>query len=172
MIYNKKYDLYIDEDLVIYYWNNRYNKLMQRHTYEYKGYLKVLTKMGMKRVHRIIWETFNGEIPDGMEIDHINTVRNDNRLSNLRCVSPKDNMNNPLTLIHLSKAKKDKLFTQEHKSNLSKAKKGKTSNVKGKYRTEFGRKFKEHFNIDSCDNHNLYCKELMWFKQHGKCRWE
>lgn len=52
-------------------------------------------------VHRLVWEAFNGEIPDGLQIDHINTVRDDNRLINLRMVTPKENSNNPITLARL-----------------------------------------------------------------------
>lgn len=51
-------------------------------------------------IHRIIWEAFKGKIPEGYEIDHINTIRNDNRLSNLRLVTHKENCNNPLTIEH------------------------------------------------------------------------
>ena len=36
------------------------------------------------RVHRIIWTMVNGPIPEGMTIDHINLDKRDNRLSNLR----------------------------------------------------------------------------------------
>ena len=49
------------------------------------------------RVHRLVWEAFNGKIPEGYEIDHINTVRDDNRLDNLRVVTPKENRNNSIT---------------------------------------------------------------------------
>lgn len=42
-------------------------------------------------VHRLIWEAANGPIPDGMEINHINGVRHDNRLANLEAVSPSEN---------------------------------------------------------------------------------
>lgn len=48
-------------------------------------------------VHRLVWEAFVGQIPDGYEIDHINTVRDDNRLSNLRVVTSKENNSNPIT---------------------------------------------------------------------------
>ena len=37
--------------------------------------------------HRIIWEVYYGPIPEDLEIDHINRIRDDNRLENLRLVS-------------------------------------------------------------------------------------
>lgn len=49
------------------------------------------------RIHRLVWEAFVGPIPEGMEIDHINTIRDDNRLDNLRVATPKENCNNPIT---------------------------------------------------------------------------
>lgn len=52
-------------------------------------------------VHRVVFETFVGPIPAGMEIDHINGNRGDNRLENLRVVSHAANQMNPLTLVKL-----------------------------------------------------------------------
>lgn len=43
-------------------------------------------------IHRLVYETFVGQIPDDMEIDHINRNRSDNRLENLRVLSHKDNL--------------------------------------------------------------------------------
>lgn len=45
-------------------------------------------------VHRVLWETFNGPIPEGMQIDHINGVRGDNTLTNLRLVTKRENQQN------------------------------------------------------------------------------
>lgn len=45
------------------------------------------------RVHRIIWEAFNGPIPNGYEINHKNEIRNDNRLENLELLTHKENLN-------------------------------------------------------------------------------
>ena len=55
-------------------------------------------KMYYKLVHRLVCETFIGEIPKGYEIDHIDTNRLNNNINNLRIVTRKENANNPLTL--------------------------------------------------------------------------
>lgn len=53
-------------------------------TYGKKPYLR----------HRVIWEMFNGPIPEGMVIDHINRRPGDDRIENLRCVTQKENSRN------------------------------------------------------------------------------
>ena len=109
----------------------------------------------MVSVHRLVYETFVGEISNGYEIDHINTIRDDNRLENLRCVTSYENNNNPLTRKHRSEAQKGNQYR------------------KGITRSEFGIKFKEHFGITNYENPKLYHRELTWYKRHNKvCRWE
>ena len=48
-------------------------------------------------MHRVVYELFVEQIPDGMEIDHINTVCGDSRVDNLRVVTSKANSANPIT---------------------------------------------------------------------------
>lgn len=61
------------------------------------GYLRVCVRKhgqsGQKKfqVHRFIWECFNGLIPDEKEIDHINNIRDDNRLCNLQLLTHQQN---------------------------------------------------------------------------------
>ena len=57
------------------------------------GYVQVNISGTMVKGHRLAWLLHYGAWPDG-DIDHINGVRNDNRISNLRCVSPKVNCQN------------------------------------------------------------------------------
>lgn len=61
---------------------------------ERDGYIRVrLHKRGYP-VHCIIWEMHNGPIPKGYQIDHIDHVRSNNRLNNLRLVTCKENQRN------------------------------------------------------------------------------
>lgn len=60
------------------------------------GYYVVGLHGKMQAVHRIIWEMFHGKIDDGMCIDHINGIRTDNRVSNLRVVTPAINSRNSM----------------------------------------------------------------------------
>ena len=67
----------------------------------YNGYERVfLCKNGKgvhKRVATLVYESFIGAIPEGLEIDHANGVRTDNRLENLRAVSHLENCRNPIS---------------------------------------------------------------------------
>ena len=58
------------------------------------GYRNVKLDRKRFKVHRVIWEMHNNEISDKMEIDHINHVRDDNRMENLRLITKKENLNN------------------------------------------------------------------------------
>jgi hypothetical protein len=61
-------------------------KLLKRVNREGRPYIKT---SGEKSVfsHRLIFETFIGEIPPGLVINHINGIKWDNRLENLECVT-------------------------------------------------------------------------------------
>lgn len=153
MKYNSKYDRWVTKGGLVYRYDSKQDKLILcGQSYYGCGYLRVRIvkpKTTHISVHRLVYETFNGEIPQDKEIDHINTIRDDNRLENLRCVTTKENLNNPLT--------------RKHKSE----------DIKGKTKSEFGEKFKQHFGITRYENIKLYDRERMWYINHNKvCRWE
>ena len=64
---------------------------LKRLTCKSHGYYQVGINGKMKRWHRLIWEYFNGKIPEGLQVDHMNNIRNDNRITNLQLLSNKDN---------------------------------------------------------------------------------
>ena len=55
------------------------------------GYYYVRINGKLKRWHRIVYEFFNGPIPSGLQVDHMNNITTDNRISNLQLLSNKDN---------------------------------------------------------------------------------
>jgi hypothetical protein len=48
------------------------------------GYIRIKIDGREFGAHRLAWMLVHGPIPDGLEIDHINGVRDDNRIVNLR----------------------------------------------------------------------------------------
>lgn len=59
-----------------------------------RGYKRVYFDGKTHGVHRVIWQMFNGEIPVGMQIDHIDGNPANNRIENLRLVSSEQNAMN------------------------------------------------------------------------------
>ena len=61
------------------------------------GYFRVgLRKVGKYKcflVHRLVWEAFNGSIPEGYEINHIDENKHNNRLDNMNLLTHRQNMN-------------------------------------------------------------------------------
>jgi len=60
------------------------------------GYIKISINNTNFYAHRIIWTWHFGEIPQGLQIDHINGNRSDNRIKNLRLVTHQENQFNQL----------------------------------------------------------------------------
>lgn len=149
MVYNKKYDRWVSKDGLVYRYSKRQDKLILcKLGTDRGGYKRVYLKNGYIYAHRIVWETFNGEISNDLEVDHINSVRDDNRLTNLRIVTHKDNCNTK----HFIKSN-----SESHR---------------GLTWSNFGDKYKAKFNLSYSDNIKKYMKEYKFFRKHGYCSWE
>lgn len=61
------------------------------------GYLRVELWKNHKGkkiyLHYVVYTSFNGPIPEGMQVNHINEIKSDNRPENLNVLTPKDNIN-------------------------------------------------------------------------------
>lgn len=125
-------------------WNKKSNKWLKPWLNDAGYYCVDLTKDGVehkKRLHRIIAEAFIDNPENKPFIDHINTIRTDNSISNLRWCTRLENANNPLTRLHNSESQKKKApfflgkhHSEESKKKMSEAKKGCIpSNIKKVY---------------------------------------
>ena len=82
------------------------------------GYLVIgLVKNGKLKtfyVHRLVAEAFIPNPEDKSCIDHINTIRNDNRIENLRWATHEENSNNPLTKKKMSENHREQIGENNH----------------------------------------------------------
>lgn len=73
----------------------------------YYGYYSICINDNVFRTHRLLFEAFSGKkLSEDVLIDHINPVTLDdcdNSINNLRKSNGKDNMNNPQTIMNMSK---------------------------------------------------------------------
>lgn len=80
---------------------------------KHKGYLQLsLCKNGESKtyaVHRLVWIAFNGPIPEGYEVNHLNERPWDNRLENLNLMTRKENINWGSHNIKMGKAHRKKV---------------------------------------------------------------
>ena len=64
-------------------------------------------------LHRVIWVACNGNIPQGLQVNHIDETPSNNSISNLNLLTPKENANwgtrNERARKAISKAKKGKI---------------------------------------------------------------
>ena len=97
MKYIEKYNRYIDDDCVIYRFRKGDGKFVQvKPSVNNCGYEFICYDASHRiaLVHRLVYEAFKGEIPEGMEIDHIDRNRRNNNPDNLRVVTRAENMQN------------------------------------------------------------------------------
>lgn len=86
---------YIDGKLYWKEWKLGRRKNLEAGTVNKKGYRSICFPCKKQAyAHRLIWEIHFGEIPDGMDVDHINHDRDDNRIENLRLVTRQGNLRN------------------------------------------------------------------------------
>ena len=68
-------------------------------------------------VHRLVAETFIPNLDNKPCVDHINTVKTDNRIQNLRWCTQQENMLNPITYERINEAKKKPIAGMDENGN-------------------------------------------------------
>ncbi len=93
------------------------------------GYIKVVLcpnsyKREKRFVHRIVAMAFIENRNNGYEVDHIDGNPSNNCIDNLRWVTHKTNINNPVTIKRKSERSKGRVFSKSTLQKMSLAKKG------------------------------------------------
>ena len=60
-------------------------------TIDYKGYRRIQLNKKVYKAHRLIWVYYYGSIDSTLQIDHINEIKDDNRIENLRLATNQTN---------------------------------------------------------------------------------
>lgn len=88
------YSLDLDNNMIYSHYSNKYLKPILNKD----GYIRItLCKNGKKKdfqYHRIVYEVYNGEIPENLFIDHIDNDRQNNHIENLRLATLSENQHN------------------------------------------------------------------------------
>ena len=114
-----------------------------------KGNIKCPHERRVCGVHRIVAETFIPNPENKSEVDHINRIRNDNRVENLRWVTRLENAQNrgPKESGYTHKKHKKHIFTEPH--------------------SEFGQLFFKTFGIMRADDPKFYARMRARYQYHG-----
>lgn len=152
MIFNAKYNRWVSKDGLVYRYDKKLDKLILCTEFSNHGYIRVVYS-GHKKVlvHRLVYETFKDEIPEGMQIDHVNNKRDDNHIDNLCVVSAKENC------AHRKETYKEPKHVSEKRA----------ATLTGKTYSEFGERFYKCYGIHRKDDLKLYLRENSYFRNHG-----
>jgi hypothetical protein len=96
------------------------------------GYRAIMIDRSRYLAHRLAWKMYHGRDPEG-QIDHINGIKNDNRIKNLReCTHAENQRNRGKTKVNTTGYKGAYLVGSKYKAQISLN--GKTANL-GRYDT-------------------------------------
>lgn len=103
--FDGKYTITDSGDVFSYCYNRKRKLKPQKASQSKKGYYQVRLhspqvnkKLGkhtygkLYYIHRLVWETFKGDIPQNKQIDHIDGDTSNNHIDNLQVLTPRNNM--------------------------------------------------------------------------------
>lgn len=82
------------DDGKLYWLNNMGNHIKagdEAGSFDKDGYKRIQISKKTYRAHQIVYNMHYGPIPNGLIVDHINSVPDDNRIENLQLVTPQQN---------------------------------------------------------------------------------
>lgn len=84
--------------------------------YYFKHTTKNAERKNAKQLHRAVWEYYNGEIPKGYHIHHIDGNVDNNDISNLECISAREHLS-----MHAKRNMQNEDYRERNKEQLLEA---------------------------------------------------
>ena len=107
-----------------------------------------------KSIHRLVYESFVGVIPEGMEVNHRDEVKGNNHIGNLELLTKKENCNYGTRNKKISKANSKPIYQYSMSGVLIKAWNSITEAEKANFsRTGIS---------ECCNGHRPYLKGYIW----------
>lgn len=145
-------------------WSNVSKKYLGGHNSV--GYMQVNLGGGdVRLIHRLVAEAFIPNEENKPCVDHINTLKDDNRIENLRWVTYQENNINQLTIQHISEAQKKRFENSEEREHQRimhiGMHKGEKHPMYGKHHTEEARKKLSEANKGKKQSSELIQKRML-----------
>ena len=121
--------------------------------YNNKGYKRVKIDGKAQLQHRYIYSLYHGKIPEGIDIDHINGIRDDNRIENLRLATREQNLQNKKVNVKGSKG----IHFDKSRDKWAAA-----------IRRNGGKIYLGRF-VDAQDAQDAYNKRAKWYNDNENC---
>ena len=88
------YDVYEDGRIWSYSHKKWLKPMTRKDGYQQVGLYDNEGERKWYKLHRVVWESVTGEpIPEGLDVNHINEIKTDNRFCNLNLMTRKENIN-------------------------------------------------------------------------------
>ena len=101
-------------DTKITFFNGEEYRRSPKSKYYFKHTTRNSERKGARQLHRAVWEFYNGEIPKGYHIHHIDGDIDNNDISNLECISASEHLS-----MHAKRNMSDPKYRRANKEQLT-----------------------------------------------------
>lgn len=137
---------------IIVEFNGKVYKKSAKNRYYFEYTTSNDSRRNAQQLHRAVWEYYNGPIPKGCHIHHIDGDVNNNDISNLKCLSAVEHL-----AYHAAKNKSNAEYVERQKQTLVKA----VEKAKDWHKSEAGHKWHKNHVSESIGKTHIPSKDCV-----------